>query len=396
MKKILFLILLAFLGINAYSQQDLTVKSLQIGTTAPARVNGIKTVIGADSLSNTKLVTAKGIRDWVNATKQSIIDYINVVDTIFTDPSLEFVSGKLRVTRNIIQVHATGSTVSVGNDMTWLVVNPASPIAALEIQFPPAPIDGQTFKVSFGGLITVGPVVTSLTLNGLSNTFVAPSLPTNATAGESLTFIYRSANSKWYYGEIGGTVVEVYNDPVRKARDLGSPIKAENFSHEFINATGTNLSTTQIFLGAVDVPVSGTYTGVGYYIATQGVFTASDENRIGLYSYSAGTFTLVASSTNDAGGNLWKATATVFSQVAFTTPVTLTKGTYFIGLLYNSSAQTTAPAISGAAVAGNGNYMNPGGTVGLYAVKSALTTLPSTITAGSTGTTTSRAWLSLY
>lgn len=96
------------------------------------------------------------------------------------------------------------------------------------------------------------------------------------------------------------------------------------------------------------LPKATTITGVKWYQNTKGNYTSSDYNGVGLYTYSGGTVTLVASSTND--GNIWQtASSATWTSKAFSSTYSASKGIHFIALLYNSSAQTTAPAIGSAA-----------------------------------------------
>lgn len=112
-----------------------------------------------------------------------------------------------------------------------------------------------------------------------------------------------------------------------------------------IGALGTlPLVDGRLQMVAVRLLKAGTVTGVKWVQVTQGNYTADQNNRIGLYSQAAGVLTLVASTAND--GDLWKSLPGVVAK-AFSAPVALAVGTYYVGYLYNSSAQTTAPQISG-------------------------------------------------
>lgn len=125
---------------------------------------------------------------------------------------------------------------------------------------------------------------------------------------------------------------------------LGSTYKATTVGISLgeINAT-LAFSDAQIRFVPVYLRKAQTITGVKWYQKVQGDYTADNNNRIGLYSYSGGTLTLVASCAND--GNLWKATSETFGTKAFSSTYAASAGLYFVGLLYNQSAQTTAPSI---------------------------------------------------
>jgi len=124
---------------------------------------------------------------------------------------------------------------------------------------------------------------------------------------------------------------------------LGSTIKAVCFGSGNIN-NPVNLADNTARYSAIWLDKGMTATGVKWYQATQGSYTADQNNYVGLYSYSGGTLTQVAISANN--GDIWKATANTVASAAFGTPYSVTtSGVYFIGILYNQSAQVTAPAI---------------------------------------------------
>jgi len=111
-------------------------------------------------------------------------------------------------------------------------------------------------------------------------------------------------------------------------------------------AGGTTLVDGQLKVTAIYIPYACTITGVAYNLKTQGNYTPDNYNGIGLYSESAGPLTLRASTAGGAG-TIWSQTAN-FYKVAFETPyVVAAPGLYYIGLLYNTSAETTAPVIAG-------------------------------------------------
>jgi hypothetical protein len=126
---------------------------------------------------------------------------------------------------------------------------------------------------------------------------------------------------------------------------LGSAIKAQSIDCNLQQAT-TSLTLTTGFVRymAVYLPTPATLTGVKLLMRTKGSYTANNNNRVGLYSYSAGTLTLVASSAND--GTLWQtATSGTLFSVPFSSTYAAAAGVYFVGFIYSSSAQTTAPVI---------------------------------------------------
>lgn len=127
---------------------------------------------------------------------------------------------------------------------------------------------------------------------------------------------------------------------------LGSVIKFEAIGSTSGNLNNTiTLTDNQLVLIPVYITAASTITGVKWLQSTAGSYTADNYNGVGLYSYSAGTLTLVASSTDD--GNIWKASNNTFNNKAFSSTYAAAVGIYFIGVLYNSSVQVTAPVIRG-------------------------------------------------
>lgn len=83
---------------------------------------------------------------------------------------------------------------------------------------------------------------------------------------------------------------------------------------------------------------------------TVGVYTASGYNGVALYQASGNTLNLVASSASN--DNLWASAAGVLT-VPFSASYSAQPGLYFIAMVWNRSAVTTAPvlaAISGSTV----------------------------------------------
>ena len=84
-------------------------------------------------------------------------------------------------------------------------------------------------------------------------------------------------------------------------------------------------------------------TGFKYALTTAGNFIEDQYNGIALYSVSGATLTYITKTANDV--NIWKSTANTVASKALPSPVVLAPGFYALGMLYNSSSQTTAPVI---------------------------------------------------
>jgi hypothetical protein len=129
---------------------------------------------------------------------------------------------------------------------------------------------------------------------------------------------------------------------------LGSTIKGATLDLS-LNRTLTTVShatTGRMQITPIYIPVATTITGVKFVSATQGSFTASNYNGIGLYSYNTatGAATLLTATAND--DTIWKQTANTVVSKAFTGATSVAAGLYFIGSVVNSSAGT-GPSILG-------------------------------------------------
>lgn len=122
--------------------------------------------------------------------------------------------------------------------------------------------------------------------------------------------------------------------------------------NKILNITAS-LADGSIRLVPVYIPVATTITGIRWYQGNAPTFNADNYNGVGLYTHSAGTLNLVASSTNDT--STWKQGAQAWQNKAFSTPYSASEGVYYIAALYNTSLEVTAPQIgAGTALPANG------------------------------------------
>ena len=130
---------------------------------------------------------------------------------------------------------------------------------------------------------------------------------------------------------------------------LGSTIKAEPLWGGWQEYPGSSyaLVNQRCILQPVYLYEQTILTGVKWVQVTQGAYTGSNYNGIGLYTYSAGTLTCVASSSNNA--NLWStfANGTMGSaSFSFGSNYNAAAGLYYIAAVWNQTgAITTNPAI---------------------------------------------------
>lgn len=93
----------------------------------------------------------------------------------------------------------SGTTTTIGNNINTVTVNPGSTLASHTITLPAAPKNGQEVKIEFGGTLTSGTVVTTLSIAAnTGQALIQPSAPTTAVAGDCLIYHYKTANAKWY------------------------------------------------------------------------------------------------------------------------------------------------------------------------------------------------------
>lgn len=182
--------------------------------------------------------------------------------------------------------------------------------------------------------------------------------------------------------------------PIQKA--MGSIILAQSFPAINI-VTTPGLGSQSMIFQAIYLNKAQTLTGVKWYQATAFAGTGNQYNGFGLYSYSAGTLTLVASSTNDA--NIWKQTSNTYGTKAFSGTYSAAAGIYFIGILYCSSAVTTSPQWGGGntALSGAQTALDFTNSVAFVSSLSTVTALPTTQAAsGLAATVTAMRWIALY
>jgi len=181
----------------------------------------------------------------------------------------------------------------------------------------------------------------TLPTTGSGNFVLATGTVSTLTAGNATTLATaRNINGSSFNGS-----ADISTDIKTIAYGLmGSTIKAYNVDGDLaFGNSGSAMTSQRIYYIAVYLPVAATITGVKFIQTVQGNYTSNNYNGVGLFTYSAGTLTKVASSTDD--GNIWKATASTMSSKAFSSTYAASAGLYFIALMYSSSAQVTAPSL---------------------------------------------------
>jgi hypothetical protein len=191
-----------------------------------------------------------------------------------------------------------------------------------------------------------------------------PSSYSEAQGGNITTFYVQPNQDRTIIRQYINGGWRVYGDPspqpytpgIMAQRGLGGGGVYETMPI-YLATTLVALSSGNLSLVAIDVSNTSTFTGVRWFQTSNSNFVANNNNKVGLYSYSAGDLTLIASSAS--ANNMWDNGQNTWQVRAFSSPVTVNPGTYFIACLYNSSSQTTGPSIAGAAAAINATIMTP-------------------------------------
>lgn len=253
-----------------------------------------------------------------------------------------------------------------------------------------------TYAALAGKQATLGftPVPETRTVNGqaLSGNITITTISGNAGSATALE-TSRTINGVSFNGTQNITTT----DNINAYQAAGSPILAETLNFPLFTCnTSTALVDNTVRYVAVWLPKAATITGIRVYVRTQGNYTGDQNNRVGLYTYSGGTLTLVASSANSS--TLWTSAANAFQTIAFSSTYNASAGLHFVGLLYNQSAQTTAPALAGGIALNNAAMATMLGTnsVKFLGTQGSSNDLPaSQASTGITGTTASY-WVALY
>jgi hypothetical protein len=177
--------------------------------------------------------------------------------------------------------------------------------------------------------------------NFSTGTFTWPTFNQSTTGSAATLTTPRTINGSSFNGSAD---ITTDNDLLAYAA-LGSPILCQTVNQrlEYSNVS-TALVDGQIKYEAIYLPKAATLTGLKFYVRVLGNYTGDNNNRVGLYSYSGGTLTLVASSANNA--SLWTSAANAIQTIPFSSTYAASAGIYFAAFLYNNSAQTTAPTLA--------------------------------------------------
>jgi hypothetical protein len=178
---------------------------------------------------------------------------------------------------------------------------------------------------------------------------------------------------------------------------LGGSVIAEPPAGSFMETSGTAVTIASQALRFIPIwlPRAATITGVKFGQIIQGAYTSNNYNGVGLYTYSAGTLTRVASSADD--GTIWKTGNVTIGSKAFSSTYAASPGLLFVAMLYCSSAQTTAPTLAafppGQSTWEAFDFTN---SAKMYSTLASQTSLPSTQAMSGLSNASGRPYFGLY
>lgn len=99
-----------------------------------------------------------------------------------------------------IQTITSGSTATITNGVNIVYVNPASVLSSLSITLPAVPHTSNEIYFYWGGTMTAGTVVTTLSILANSGQVILQAIvPASPQAGDfAVSYKYRTSSTTWY------------------------------------------------------------------------------------------------------------------------------------------------------------------------------------------------------
>jgi hypothetical protein len=183
------------------------------------------------------------------------------------------------------------------------------------------------------------------------------------------------------------SIAKFRNSTIGLLKEYGSTAKTTTaiFHMVYVNTQAQLTDNSVVLVALTRMPFAYTATSIRFMTSAAFVGTADNNNRIGLYKLVGTTYTLVASIPNDA--NLWTTAANTVVTKTWTTPYSVPANEQlYAGFLYNQSAVSTVPALSGTSAAQTNFFINTftGTTTHLVAINGGENDLPETFETSAT------------
>lgn len=365
-------------GTNTGDQTNITGNAATVTTnanlTGPVTSTGNATAIGNGAITNAMLANAAVANlSGTNTGDQTISDATISISDITTNNASISAHGFLKKLSNVANEFMNG----VGN---WATVTASAAWGGIT-----GTLSSQTdlqnalnLKANLAGPTLTGTVVlpSTTSIGTVSSTEIGYLDGVTSSIQTQLNSI--SEEEKFYNGFTGAAIK--YNALTR------SPL----------NISGTSaLVDAQVRYMVIEVKETTTLTGVTWYQTVAGVYTGDNTNGVALYSINmtTGDYTKVAESTNDA--NIWTGAAGAYYSKAFSSTYVAAPGFYAIALLYNQSAQTTAPSV-GTMTTVQGGGVITSGNLRMLATNAGEATFASSVALASMVVSTTTTWAGVY
>ncbi len=141
-------------------------------------------------------------------------------------------------------------------------------------------------------------------------------------------------------------------------------------------AVSVNLSSGRKYFCTIVLQKPTLVTGYKFSVLTAGVYTADAVNGISIHSMAHNASTEITG-TKVTSATMWSVAGAI--TVPLTTPITLPAGEYKVYVLYHSSAQTTAPTLTGltvgelAGIDANNSFSGYNNVIGYFLTQTDLT-----------------------
>ena len=179
---------------------------------------------------------------------------------------------------------------------------------------------------------------------------------------------------------------------------LGSTIIAENVDGNLGIASNTLALVNQraYFIG-VYVENTSTISGIKWRQTTTGAYTASNANKVGLYSYNKNNGVITRVAVSDDTPGLWRAGTTVLGSQTFSSSYNALPGLYYSAFVWTSNGATTAPVLATLTGASLINVINDfTNSAKMNGFVSSLSDLPATYSMSGITTNNNEYWTGLF